>query len=76
VKSRKLANRQLKEIIDFLLQIEDIQVEDIPIKDVEQIKHLEDLLKPNSQPEMLSDKEINRLGMKPIKVGKIKKEAQ
>jgi len=76
VKSRKLANRQLKETINFLLQIEDIEVEDISIKDVKKIVGFEDLFKFPGKPEMLSDLEINRLGIKPIRVGKIKKEAQ
>lgn len=76
VKSRKLANRQLKETIDFLLQVEDIEVEDISIKDVERAEGFEDLFKSSGKPEMLSDKEINRLGIKPLRVGRIKKEAQ
>ena len=76
VKSRKLANRQIKETIDFLLQVEEIEVQDIPIKDVERAEGFEDLLKSPNKPEMLSDEEIDRLGIKPIRVGKIKKEAQ
>jgi len=73
VKSRKLANRQFKEIIDFLLEIEGIRVKDIPLEDIKNIEGFKDLIKP---PEMLSDEEISRLGIKPIKVGKIKKEAR
>lgn len=76
VKSRQFANRQFKETIDFLLQIEGIEVEDIPVEDVEKAEDIEDLTKLPGKPEMLSDEEINRLGIKPIKVGKIKKEAQ
>jgi len=70
VKSKEFANRQFKETIDFLLQIEGIKVEDVPIEDVE------DLAKLPGKPEMLSDEEISRLGIKPIKVGNIKKETQ
>jgi len=76
VKSRKLANRQLKETVNFLLQIEDIQVEDISIKEVERVEVFEDLLESPGKPEMLPDEEINRLGIKPIRVGKIKKKTQ
>ena len=76
VKSRKLANRQIKETIDFLLQVEDIRVEDIPIKDAERVEGFGDSLESPGKPEMLSDEEIDRLGIKPIRVGKIKKEAQ
>jgi transcriptional regulator with XRE-family HTH domain len=76
VKSRKLANRQIKETIDFLLQVEEIQVEDIPIKDAQRVEDLGDSIESPSKPEMLSDQEIDRLGIKPIRVGKIKKEAQ
>ncbi len=76
VKSRKFANRQLKETIDFLLQIEGIEFEDIPIEDVEKAEGFKDLMNPPEKPKMLSDEEINRLGIKPIKVGKIKKEAR
>jgi len=76
VKARQFANRQLKETTDFLLQIEGIKVEDIPIKDVEKLEGFEDLTKTLKKPEMLSDEEIKRLGIKPIKVGKIKKEAR
>jgi transcriptional regulator with XRE-family HTH domain len=76
VKSRKLANRQFRETVNFLLQIEDIQVEDISIKDVERVRGSEDFLESPGKPEMLPDDEINRLGIKPIRVGKIKKEAQ
>jgi len=76
VKSRQFANRQLKETIYFLLQIEGIEVEDIPIEDVEKVKGFENLTKLPEKPEMLSDEEIYRLGIKPIKVGKIKKETR
>ncbi len=76
VKSRKFANRQFKETIDFLLQIEGIKVEDIQIEDVERVEGFEDLTKPLEKPKMLSDEETSRLGIKPIKVGKIKKEAR
>ncbi len=76
VKSRKFANRQLKATIDFLLEIESIKVEDIHLEDIEDIEGFEDLTKPLDKPEMLSDEEISRLGIKPIRVGKIKKEAR
>lgn len=76
VKSRKLANRQIKETIDFLLQVEDIQVEDIPVKNVQEVEGFEDSLESPGKPEMLPDEEFDRLGIKPIRVGKIKKEAQ
>ena len=75
LKSRQFINRQFKEITDFLLQIEGIEVKDISTEDVEQIQGFEDLKKSPGNPGMLSDEEINRLGIKPIKVGKIKKEA-
>ncbi|MBA3631770.1 MAG: helix-turn-helix transcriptional regulator [Acidobacteria bacterium] len=75
VKARKFANRQLRETIDFLLAIEGVEVEDIPIEDVEE-KGFEDLTKPSEKSEMLSDEEISRLGIRPIKVGKIKKKAR
>jgi transcriptional regulator with XRE-family HTH domain len=74
VKSRQFANRQFKETVDFLLQIEGIRVEDIQPEDTGEA--FEELAKPPGKPEILSDEEINRLGIKPIKVGKIKKEAQ
>ncbi len=76
VKSRKFANRQLRETTDFLLQVEKVEVENIPIEKVERVEGFEDLTKPPEKPKMLSDEEINRLGIKPIKVGKIKKEAR
>jgi len=76
VKSRQFANRQFKETIDLLLEVEDIKVEDIRLEDVEDIEGFEDLTKPLERPEMLSDEEISRLGIKPIKVGKIKKETR
>ncbi len=76
VKSRKFANRQFKETVDFLLETEGIKVEDIHLEDVEDIKSFEDLTKLPEKPEMLSDEEISRLGIKPIRVGKIKKEAR
>lgn len=75
-KSREFANRQFKETVDFLLQIEGIEVEDITPEDVESAEDIENLINSPGKPEMLSDEEINRLGIKPIKVGKIKKEAQ
>jgi transcriptional regulator with XRE-family HTH domain len=74
VKSRQFANRQFKETIDFLLQIDGIEVEDVEPENTEDA--IEDLTKPPGKPEILSDEEINRLGIKPIKVGKIKKEAR
>ncbi|MDQ3711303.1 MAG: helix-turn-helix domain-containing protein [Acidobacteriota bacterium] len=76
VKSRKLANRQLKETIHFLLEVEGIKVEDVPLEDVEKVEGFEDLTKPSEKPKMLSDEEISQLGINPIKVGKIKKEAR
>ena len=76
VKSRKFANRQFKGTIDYLLEIEGIKVKDIRLEDVEDIEGFEDLTKPLERPEMLSDEEISRLGIKPIKVGKIKKETR
>ena len=76
VKSRQFANRQFKETIDLLLEVEDIKVEDIRLEDVEDIEGFEDLTKPLERHEMLSDEEISRLGIKPIKVGKIKKETR
>ena len=76
VKSRQFANRQFKETIDFLLQIEGIKVEDIQLTDVENTENIEELVKPPGKPEMLPDEEIKRLGIKPIKVGKIKKETR
>lgn len=76
VKSRKLANRQFKETIYFLLEVEGIKVEDIDFDDVEDTECFENLTKPQEKPEMLSDQEISRLGIKPIRVGKIKKEAR
>jgi hypothetical protein len=76
LKSRQLANRLLNETIDFLLQVEGIKFDDTPIKDIEKIAAFEDLRKPSKKPEMLTDDEIERLGIKPLKVGKIKKEAQ
>ncbi len=75
LKSRQFINRQFKETTDFLLQIEGIEVKDISTEDVEQIQSFEELKKSPGNPGMLSDEEINRLGIKPIKVGKIKKEA-
>ena len=75
-KSRKFANRQFKENIDFLLEVEGIKVEDIHLEDVEHIESFEELTKPPEKPEMLSDVEISRLGIKPLRVGKIKKEAR
>ncbi len=76
LKSRQLANRLLNETIDFLLQVESIKFDDIPIKDIEKVVGFEDLREPSEKPEMLTDDEIKRLGIKPLKVGKIKKEAQ
>jgi transcriptional regulator with XRE-family HTH domain len=76
IKSREFANRQFKETVDFLLQIEGIAPEDIQPEDFAKAENLENLTQPPGKPEMLSDEEINRLGIKPIKVGKIKKEAQ
>ena len=76
VKSRKFANRQFKGIVDFLLEIEGIKVKDIRLKDVKDIEDFKDITKSPEKPEMLSDKEINRLGIKPIRVGKIKKETR
>jgi len=70
VKSKEFANRQFKETIDFLIQIEGIEVENISAENVENLTTLP------GKPEMLSDEEINRLGIKPIKVRDIKKEAQ
>jgi transcriptional regulator with XRE-family HTH domain len=75
VKSKKFINRQFEETIDFLLQIEGIKVEGILIEDVEKTEGFQDLMKSRDKPKMLSDEEINRLGIKPLKVGKIKKEA-
>ena len=74
VKSRQFANRQFKETVDFLLQIEGIKVDDIPLEEAENTEDLEDLAKPPGKPQILPDEEIKRLGIKPIKVGKIKKE--
>jgi len=76
VKARKFANRQLKEAIDFLLEIEGIKVEDIHLEDIEDIEGFENLAKLPDKPEVLSNEEISRLGIKPIRVGKIKKEAR
>lgn len=75
-KSREFANRQFKETVDFLLQIEGIEVEDIVPENVENTEDIEELIKLPGKPEMLSDEEVERLGIKPIKVGNIKKEAQ
>lgn len=76
IKSRQFANRQFKETIDFLLQIEGLEVEDIAIEEIERPIEASDSVMPPDKPSVLSDEEINRLGIKPIKVGKIKKEAQ
>jgi transcriptional regulator with XRE-family HTH domain len=76
MKSRKFANRQFKDTINFLLEIEGIKVKDIHLEDVADLEGFEDLTKPPEKPEMLSDEQISRLGIKPIKVGKIKKEAR
>jgi len=59
-----------------LLEVEGIKVEDIHLEDVEHIESFEELTKPPEKPEMLSDVEISRLGIKPLRVGKIKKEAR
>lgn len=75
VRSKQFLNRQLKETVDFLLQIEGVRAESISIKEVGKTESFEDITKSPGKPEMLSDEEINRLGIKPIKVGKIKKEA-
>jgi transcriptional regulator with XRE-family HTH domain len=75
-KSRKFANRQFKETIDFLIEVEGIKVEDVHLEDVEDIEGIADLTKPPKKPEMLSDEEISRLGIKSIRVGKIKIEAR
>jgi transcriptional regulator with XRE-family HTH domain len=77
VKSRQFANRQFKETINFLLQIEGIEVEDIQPENVEEeMKENENSAELPRKPEILSDEEINQLGIKPIKVGDIKKEAK
>lgn len=74
--SRQFVNQQFKETIDFLLSIEGIEAEDAVTEAVVQTKDFEDLISLRDKPAMLSDEEINRLGIKPIKVGKIKKEAR
>ena len=76
IKSRQFANRQFKETVDFLLQIEGIKVEDIQFEDIEETEQFDDLTNLPGKPEVLSDDEIKRLGIKAIKVGKIKKEAR
>lgn len=79
VKSRQFINRQLEEAVDFLLQIEGTDVERISADKLDKVEETEDsenLTKSPGKPEMLSDEEISRLGIKPIKVGKIKKEAR
>ncbi len=76
VKSRQFANRHFRETIDFLLEIEGITVEDSQFEDVKNAEDFGHSTKPPTMPEMLSDEEISRLGIKPIKVGKIKKEAR
>lgn len=74
-KSRQFINRQFKETIDFLLQIECMEMESISIEGVKKPEGFGELTKSPNKPEMLSDEEIIRLGIKPIKVGDIKKEA-
>jgi len=76
VKSKQFAIRHFEETVDFLLEAEGIIGEDIDIEDVEDSRGSEDLTKLPEKPGMLSDAEISRLGIKPIKVGKIKKEAR
>lgn len=81
VKSRRFANRHFRETITFLLELEGVEVEDIEIEaarleKVEYTGDSADLANLPEKPEMLPDKEIKRLGIKPMKVGKIKKEAQ
>lgn len=71
-KSRQFANQQFKETINFLIQIEGVKVEELQPEDVEAI---ENSTAVPGKPGILSDDDISRLGIKPIKVGKIKKEA-
>ena len=71
IKSRQFANRHFRETIDFLLEIEGVKVQ---VDESAEI--FESLTKTPDKPEMLSDEEISRLGIKPIKVGKLKKETR
>jgi transcriptional regulator with XRE-family HTH domain len=71
IKSRQFANRHFRETIDFLLEIEGVKVQ---VDESAEI--FESLPKTPDKPEMLSDEEISRLGIKPIKVGKLKKETR
>lgn len=76
VKSRQFANRHLKETIDFLLEIEGVEIEEVQFENAGDIKGVENLTRLPDKPGVLSEEEISRLGIKPIKVSKIKKEAQ
>ena len=76
-KSRQFAIRHFNGIIKFLLEMENVEIDDSESDDLEPAqKNLGDLAGRMEKPEILTDEEAKRRGIKPIKAGEIIKKAQ
>lgn len=76
-KSQQFAIRHFNGIIKFLLEMENIKVDDLKSVDFEQAqKDSDNLAGRVEKPEILPDEELKRRGIKPIKAAEVKKKAQ
>jgi transcriptional regulator with XRE-family HTH domain len=75
-KSREFATRHFTELIEFLIEFENTRVDEFQSGNYEMTEESSSsLISQMEKPQILSEKEIKRLGIKPIKVGEIKKKA-
>lgn len=71
-KSRQFAIRHFNGIIKFLLEMENVEIDDFE----QAQKDSGNLVRRAHKPEILPDEEIKRRGIKPIKAAEVKKKAQ